>query len=106
MTQTGYSIIPQTSGNNLGFILGSQTGMTCQQLFIFFPYKDANNPPMELRVTQCGTAFLEYSWGENTKSFLVYIFKVNGEGGSGLGTHVHPWRIHVDVWQNQYSIVK
>ena len=21
------------------------------------------------------------------------------EGGSGWGTHVHPWRIHVDVWQ-------
>ena len=28
------------------------------------------------------------------------------EGGSGLGTHVYPWRIHVNVWQNQYSIVK
>ena len=28
------------------------------------------------------------------------------EGGSGLGTHVHQWWIHVDVWQNQYSIVK
>ena len=28
------------------------------------------------------------------------------EGGSGLGTRVHPWQIHVDVWQNQYSIVK
>ena len=27
-------------------------------------------------------------------------------GGSGWGTHVHPWRIHVDVWQNQYNIVK
>ena len=27
-------------------------------------------------------------------------------GGSGLGTHVHSWRIHVNVWQNQYSIVK
>ena len=26
-------------------------------------------------------------------------------GGSGLGTCVHPWRIHVDIWQNQYSIV-
>ena len=26
------------------------------------------------------------------------------EGGSGLGTHVHPWLIHVNVWQ--YSIVK
>ena len=29
-----------------------------------------------------------------------------GGGGSGLGTHVHPWRMHVDVWQNQYNIVK
>ena len=27
-------------------------------------------------------------------------------GGSGLGTRVHPWQIHVDVWQNQYNIVK
>ena len=25
------------------------------------------------------------------------------EGGSGLGTRVHLWRIHVDVWQNQYN---
>jgi len=29
-----------------------------------------------------------------------------GRGGSGWGTCVHPWRIHVDVWQNQYNIVK
>ena len=21
------------------------------------------------------------------------------EGGSGWGTHVHPWQIHVSVWQ-------
>ena len=28
------------------------------------------------------------------------------EGYPGLGTHVHPWWIHVNVWQNQYSIVK
>ena len=28
------------------------------------------------------------------------------EGGSGLGTCVHPWQMHVDVWQNQYNIVK
>ena len=27
-------------------------------------------------------------------------------GGSGWGTRVHPWRMHVDVWQNQYNIVK
>jgi len=28
------------------------------------------------------------------------------ERGSGWGTHVHPWRVHVDVWQIQYNIVK
>ena len=29
-------------------------------------------------------------------------------GGRGVqdGTRVHPWWIHVDVWQNQYNIVK
>ena len=30
----------------------------------------------------------------------------DGEGGSGCGTHVHPWWIHVNVWQNHYNIVK
>ena len=28
------------------------------------------------------------------------------ERGSGWGTRVHPWWIHVDVWQNQYNVVK
>ena len=28
------------------------------------------------------------------------------EGGSGWGTRVHLWQMHVDVWQNQYNIVK
>ena len=32
--------------------------------------------------------------------------KLGWEGDSGLGTRIHPWRIHVDVWQNQHSIVK
>ena len=27
------------------------------------------------------------------------------EGCSGWGTHVHPWLIHVSVWQNHYNIV-
>ena len=34
------------------------------------------------------------------------IWSGRWEGCSGLGTHVHPWLIHVNVWQNQYSIVK
>jgi len=25
--------------------------------------------------------------------------EVQGRGGSGCGTHVHPWLIHVNVWQ-------
>ena len=37
-------------------------------------------------------------------------FKKRTEGrwdvGSGWGTRVHPWQIHVDAWQNQYNIVK
>ena len=27
-------------------------------------------------------------------------------GGFRMGTHVHPWLIHVSVWQNHYNIVK
>ena len=27
------------------------------------------------------------------------------EEGSRLGTHVYLWRVHFDVWQNQYNIV-
>ena len=28
------------------------------------------------------------------------------ERGSGWGTRVYLWQIHVDIWQNQYNIVK
>ena len=28
------------------------------------------------------------------------------EESSGGGTHVYLWQIHVDIWQNQYNIVK
>ena len=28
------------------------------------------------------------------------------EEGSGWGTHVYLWRVHFDIWQNQYNIVK
>ena len=28
------------------------------------------------------------------------------EEGSGWGTQVYQWRIHFDIWQNQYNIVK
>ena len=28
------------------------------------------------------------------------------EEGSGWGTHVYLWRIHFDIWQNQYNTIK
>ena len=28
------------------------------------------------------------------------------EEGAGWGTRVYLWQIHVDIWQNQYNIVK
>ena len=28
------------------------------------------------------------------------------EEGSGWGTRVYLWQTHVDIWQNQYNIVK
>ena len=36
----------------------------------------------------------------------IYIQGGRWEGGSGWGTHLHPWWIHVSVWQNQYNTVK
>ena len=31
---------------------------------------------------------------------------VRREEGSGWGTCVYLWQIHIDMWQNQYNIVK
>ena len=28
------------------------------------------------------------------------------EEGSGWGTRVYLWQMHVDIWQNQYNMVK
>ena len=47
---------------------------------------------------------MQDAWGWCTG--LIWRDDVMWEGGSCLGAHVHPWRIHVNVWQNQYSIVK
>ena len=38
--------------------------------------------------------------------FNWYAEYIMRNTGSCLGSHVHPWWIHVNAWQNQYSIVK
>ena len=40
---------------------------------------------------------------EELKSFLM---KVKEEHEKADSTHLHPWLIHVNVWQNHYYIVK
>ena len=40
---------------------------------------------------------------------LRFVSKTPGReegGGSGWGARGHSWWIHVDIWQNQYNIVK
>ena len=34
------------------------------------------------------------------------VWERRREEGSGWGTHVYLWKIHFDIWQNQYNIVK
>jgi len=43
--------------------------------------------------------------------FIFKIFRTQRDGtgreeGSGWGTRVYLWQIHVDIWQNRYNIVK
>ena len=42
---------------------------------------------------------------ETTEEALRMIV-LGREEGLGWGTHVYLWRIHFDIWQNQYNIVK
>ena len=44
---------------------------------------------------------------EELKSTLMKVKEESEKAGLRLSVQrVHLWRIHVDVWQNQYSIVK
>ena len=49
---------------------------------------------------------IQGAWGWCTGTTQRDGMRREAGGGSGWGTCVHPWRIHVDVWQNQYNIVK
>ena len=48
------------------------------------------------------------SMGSQSQTRLSNFTSVGGrtEEGSGWGTRVYLWRIHVDIWQNQSNIVK
>ena len=52
-----------------------------------------------------GNILQAVSWGSQNSSQRDGTGREE-EGGSGWGTHVYLWWIHVDIWQNQYNIVK
>ena len=57
---------------------------------------------------------LDSAWLQSIKwekRSLLILFKMTlrngmGRGGSGWGTHVHPWLIHVNVWQKLLQYCK
>ena len=61
-------------------------------------YETSCQSRFDARYWMLGAAALgrprEMEWGERR------------EEGSGWGTHVYLWRIHFDIWQNQYNYVK
>ena len=63
-------------------------------------YQVRNESPVYVRYR------IQDAWGWCTGMIQTDNMGWEVGGGSGLGTHVHPWLIHVSVWQNQYSIVK
>ena len=46
------------------------------------------------------------AWGWCTETTQRDCTGREAGGGSGWGTRVYLWQIHIDVWQNQYNIVK
>ena len=53
---------------------------------------------------KCPVMSYEMSWGWCTGT--TQRDGMGREEGSGWGTHVYLWRIHFDIWQNQYNTVK
>ena len=72
-----------------------------RMVFFFLAYFTLyNESPVQVRCR------IQDSWGWCTRMTQRDGTGRELGGGSGSGTRVHPWWIHVDVWQNQYNIVK
>ena len=73
-------------------------------IHVLMPFSQIIPPPPPPPVqVQCR---IQEAWGWCTGMTRGMVRGGRWEGGSGWGTRVHPWQMHVDVWQNQYNIVK
>jgi len=63
-------------------------------------YHICNESPVQIRCT------ILDAWGWCTGMTQRDDTGREEEGGFRMGNTVYLWRIHVDIWQNQYNIVK
>ena len=63
-------------------------------------YHVRNELPVQVRYT------ILDAWGWCTGTTQREGREGRREEGSGWGTHVYLWRIHFDIWHNQYNTVK
>ena len=61
-------------------------------------YEMSHQPRFDARYSMLGAAALGRPRGR--------VWGGRREESSGWGTQIYLWWIHVDVWQNQYNIVK
>ena len=89
-----YRTVFRTLGEGEGGMIWENSIETC-----IISYKKRITSPDSMQATGClGLVHWDDSEG--------WYGEGGGRGGSGLGTRVHPWQMHVDVWQNQYNILK
>ena len=58
------------------------------------------------QITSPGWMHETSSWGWCTGKIQRDGMEREAGGGIGMGTHVNPWLIDVNVWQKHYNIVK
>ena len=71
----------------------------------FLSQSEADSPFSEFSQTLCGNLASRFS-PNVIRAEGGWLGVGGGRGDSGLGARIHLWWIHVNVWQNQYSIVK
>ena len=76
--------------------------------------------PLILTFFYTGTCYVYIHTHTHTYKFLLFAFNFfikyiytnvcegegKWEGASGWGTHVHPWLIHINVWQKPLQYYK
>ena len=83
--------------NSLSYFINLPTVMILDDSFPAFKIETSCQSRFDARYWMLGASALGRPRG--------MVWGGRSEEGSGWGTHVYLWRIHFDIWQNQYNIV-